>query len=96
MRRRRLRFTSQLLLLQLAVVAAVVLVGFGLFATLLDRGLRSEYGDRALAIARSVAADDELRALVAGYSADHSASPGDQRRSWRPGRCRTTPRRSAN
>jgi two-component system CitB family sensor kinase len=73
MRRRRLRFTSQLLLLQLAVVAAVVLVGFGLFATMLDRGLRASYGDRALAIARSVAADDEVRALVADYSADHRA-----------------------
>ena len=75
MRRRRLRFTSQLLLLQLAVVAAVVLVGFGLFAGMVERGLRAEYGDRALAIARSVATDDELRALVAGYSADHSAAP---------------------
>ena len=75
MRRRRLRFTSQLLLLQLAVVAAVVLVGFGLFAGMVERGLRAEYGDRALAIARSVATDDELRALVADYSADHSAAP---------------------
>ena len=75
MRRRRLRFTSQLLLLQLAVVAAVVLVGFGLFATMLDSGLRAQYGDRALAIARSVAADDELRVLVAGHSADHRSSP---------------------
>ncbi|MGS0687702.1 sensor histidine kinase [Nakamurella sp. GG22] len=75
MRRRRLRFTGQLLVLQLAVVAAVVLVGFGLFATMLDRGLRTGYGDRALAIARSMAADDEVRALVAGYSADHRAGP---------------------
>ena len=75
MRRRRLRFTSQLLLLQLAVVAAVVLVGFGLFATMLDRGLRAQYLDRALAIARSVAADDELRVLVASHSADHRSSP---------------------
>ena len=75
MRRRRLRFTSQLLLLQLAVVAAVVLVGFGLFAGMVERGLRAEYGDRALAIARSVATDDELRALVADYSGDHRAAP---------------------
>lgn len=75
MRRRRLRFTSQLLLLQLGVVAAVVLVGFGLFATMLDRGLRVGYGDRALAIARSMAADDSLQALVAQYSADHRAGP---------------------
>ncbi len=75
MRRRRLRFTGQLLVLQLAVVAAVVLVGFGLFATMLDRGLRTGYSDRALAIARSMAADDEVRALVAGYSADHRAGP---------------------
>ena len=75
MKRRRLRFTSQLLVLQLAVVAAVVLVGFGLFATMLDRGLRAQFGDRALAIARSVAADDELRELVADHSADHRSGP---------------------
>lgn len=75
MRRRRLRFTSQLLLLQLAVVAAVVLVGFGLFAGMVERGLRAEYGDRALAIARSVASDDEIRGWVADYSADHRAGP---------------------
>ena len=37
---------------------------------------RAEYEQRALAMARSVATSDELRALVAGYSADDRAGPG--------------------
>ncbi|GAA2008497.1 Spo0B domain-containing protein [Nakamurella flavida] len=75
MRRRRLRFSTELLLLQAAVVAAVVLVGFALFALLLDRQLSSEYGQRALAIARSFAPDDDLRTAVADWSATAAAGP---------------------
>lgn len=75
MRQRRLRFSGQLLLLQVAVVAAVIALGFGLFTTLLDRQRSSEYGQRALAIARSVAADTELRAAVAEFSRSDIASP---------------------
>ncbi|TKV62093.1 sensor histidine kinase [Nakamurella flava] len=70
-----MRFSGQLLLLQVAVVAAVIALGFGLFTTLLDRQRSSEYGQRALAIARSVAADTELRAAVAEFSRTDIASP---------------------
>lgn len=75
-RHRRLPFTRELLLLQLGVVAAVVLLGFGLFAALLQRGMSAEYGDRALAIARAVASQQQLRADVTAYSANHLAGPG--------------------
>ena len=68
MRRRRLRFSGHLLLLQLAVIGAVVVVGFGLFGLVLARQLSAEYGQRALAIARSTAQDPELRAAVAQWS----------------------------
>lgn len=75
MRQRRLKFTGQLLLLQVAVVAAVIALGSGLFTTLLDRQRSSEYGQRALAIARSVASDPQLRATVAEFSRTDIASP---------------------
>ena len=75
MRRRRLRFSTELLALQVAVVAAVVVVGFALFAVLLDRQLSSEYGQRALAVARSFAQDSDLRDEVAAYSAGDTAGP---------------------
>jgi two-component system, CitB family, sensor kinase len=63
---RRMRFTRQLLLLQIAVVSALVLIGFGLVAWLLHGNLESQYKQRALAVARAVAADpglgDQVRA----------------------------------
>jgi two-component system CitB family sensor kinase len=71
-----LPFTSQVLLWQVVVTGAVTLLGFGLFGLLLQRQLSGEYEQRALAVARSVATSDELRALVAGYSADDRAGPG--------------------
>jgi two-component system CitB family sensor kinase len=63
---RRMRFTRQLLLLQITVVSALVLIGFGLVAWLLNGNLESQYKQRALAVARAVAADpglgDQVRA----------------------------------
>jgi sensor histidine kinase regulating citrate/malate metabolism len=65
-RLRRIRFTRQLLLLQISVVSALVLIGFGLVAWLLNGNLESQYKQRALAVARAVAADpglgDQVRA----------------------------------
>ncbi|MBM9468554.1 sensor histidine kinase [Nakamurella leprariae] len=75
MRRPRLRFTGQLLLLQLAVVTAVVGLGFSLFGTLLDRQLSTEYGQRALAVARSTAENPVVRDAVARWAADDRAAP---------------------
>ncbi|MDT8910229.1 sensor histidine kinase [Amycolatopsis sp. PS_44_ISF1] len=52
-----MRFTRQVLLLQIGVVALVVALGVLLFSWLLRDTLTEQYGERALAIARSVASD---------------------------------------
>src|SRR3954466_7176592 len=52
-----LRFSTQTLLMSLAVLIVVVLSGLSLMALLLHRDLVDEYEQRALAIARSTAAD---------------------------------------
>jgi two-component system, CitB family, sensor kinase len=54
---RRLSFASQALLLQLGVLLAVLLAGLALVALLLQRELEDQYEQRALGIARGVAAD---------------------------------------
>ncbi|MDH3020678.1 sensor histidine kinase [Gordonia alkanivorans] len=56
-----MRLRTQVLLLQLAVLA----VGFGLVIAGADDRVRDEYAQRALAIARSVAADTGVRVAVA-------------------------------
>ncbi|WP_066910442.1 sensor histidine kinase [Millisia brevis] len=71
--RPRLRFATQLLVLQLALVAVVVLVGFALFGWQLAHHRSIEYGERALAIGRTVAADTEVRSEVARWSAADTA-----------------------
>jgi two-component system CitB family sensor kinase len=53
----RMRFTRQVLLLQIGVVALVVGLGVGLFSGLLREALANQYGERALAVAKSVATD---------------------------------------
>lgn len=53
----RMRFTRQVLLLQIGVVALVVGLGVALVSWLLRSTLTEQYGLRALAIAKSVAAD---------------------------------------
>lgn len=73
--RRRMRFSGQLLLLQLAVVAIVVGIGFGLFGWQLAQQRSVEYGQRALAIARALAADPQVRAEVQRWAADDRAGP---------------------
>lgn len=61
---RRMRFTRQLLLLQLGVVVSLVVIGFGLVGWLLEHNLQSQYKQRALAVSRTVAADAGLGDLV--------------------------------
>ncbi|GAC02415.1 putative two-component histidine kinase [Gordonia namibiensis NBRC 108229] len=56
-----------MLLLQLAVLAVSLAVGFGLVIAGADDRVRDEYAQRALAIARSVAADADVRAVVADH-----------------------------
>ncbi|GAA5207748.1 sensor histidine kinase [Microbacterium kyungheense] len=65
-----MRFATRLLLVQLATVTAVVAVCVAVFGWLGVRQLRSESEASALNIARTVAEDPDVRALVAGYSAD--------------------------
>lgn len=65
-----MRFATRILLLQLATVVAVVAVCSAVFVFLAVQQLRSEAGESALNIARTVAEDPDVRASVAVYSAD--------------------------
>ena len=64
---RRLSFASQALLLQLGVLLAVLLAGVALVALLLQRELEDQYEQRALGIARSVAADPAYAVDIASH-----------------------------
>ncbi|MDY0910980.1 sensor histidine kinase [Microbacterium sp. CFBP9034] len=65
-----MRFATRLLLVQLITVAAVLAVCATAFGWLGVRQLRAESEASALNIARTVAEDPEVRALVAEFSAD--------------------------
>ena len=65
-----MRFASQVLLLQVATVSAVVAVCAGAFTWLGVLQLRQEAEASALAIARTVAEDSDVRSAVARYSED--------------------------
>ena len=65
-----MRFSTQLLLWQLASVIAVVGVTTAVFTGLGVQQLRAEAESTALSIARTVASDSEVRAEVAAFSAD--------------------------
>ncbi|WP_246023155.1 ATP-binding protein [Nocardia yunnanensis] len=65
---RSVRLRTQILLLQIAVVGLALGLAFGVFAYTSGQRLSGEYGQRALAIARTVAADLEVRAEVARYA----------------------------
>jgi two-component system CitB family sensor kinase len=56
-RRSRLPFTRQILAMQVGVVALVLIVAFALIGGMLDRVLTDQYEQRALGVARAVAAD---------------------------------------
>ncbi len=61
---RTMRFTTQLLLVQIAILTAVLALGFGLVAVQIRAGLLVQYEQRALAVARSVASDPALGTAV--------------------------------
>lgn len=63
--RPRIPFVRQVLVLQVGVVVVVASLGYGLVAWMLDDELRDQYGQRALTVARSVAADPAVAAAVA-------------------------------
>ncbi len=70
-----LRLRTQVLLLQVAVVFLALGLTFAILAVVGDRRLSSEYGQRALAIAGTVAAMPEVRARVTEY-AQGTLTPG--------------------
>lgn len=69
-RRVDLRLATQILVLQLAVVALTLGVAFALLAGIYNRRLLQEYGLRSLDIARVVASDQAVREEVARASRD--------------------------
>ncbi|MFC0549581.1 ATP-binding protein [Planotetraspora thailandica] len=70
------RFATQALLVQVAVLVLILGVGFTLVAILLRAELMRQYEERALGVARSVAADDVIVRDVAA----HERTPEVQRR----------------
>jgi two-component system CitB family sensor kinase len=75
MGRLRMRFAWQILALQIGVVALVVGVGFTLIGWLLDAELTTQYEQRALAVARAVAADPVIAEAAARDDPDHVVQP---------------------
>jgi two-component system, CitB family, sensor kinase len=67
----RMRFARQMLALQVGVLVLVVGVGLTLFGALLEAQLTRQYGQRALGVARAVAADPDLAAAVAAGDPRH-------------------------
>ncbi|HEV7934017.1 MAG TPA: sensor histidine kinase [Actinomadura sp.] len=67
----RIRFAHQVLVLQISLVVLLAGVGFGLAEWLLRAELTHEYGQRALTLARSVAADPALGDAVAAGDPGH-------------------------
>lgn len=72
----RMRFSRQVLLLQIGVVVLVVGIGVALVSVLLRSTLTDQYGRRALAIAKSVAADP---VVVANAAAKTPGGPLEER-----------------
>ncbi len=60
-----MRLRNQVLLLQVVVIVVSLAAGFGVVISTSDDRLRDEYGQRALAIARTVATDADVREAVA-------------------------------
>ena len=65
-----MRFSTQMLLLQLACVSVVVVICTGVFVWIGVQQLRAEAETSALSIARTVAADSDVREGIARASAD--------------------------
>ncbi len=72
----RLSFARQMLVLQLLVVVAVIAASAATYGFLLTQSSRDDAQSSALAIARAVAEDTELRAAVAVESLDPAQADG--------------------
>ncbi|WP_433723956.1 ATP-binding protein [Nocardia sp. CA-129566] len=62
------RLRTQVLLLQIVIVTLTLGVAFAIFGYVSDRRLNDQYGQRALAVARTIAADPVVRTEVARYA----------------------------
>lgn len=71
------RLATQVLVLQIAVVAMTMVIAFGMFAFFSHQRLAYEYGVRALDIARVLAAAPAVRTGVAGYDDQTGALSAD-------------------
>lgn len=71
------RLATQVLVLQIAVVAMTMVIAFGMFAFFSHQRLAYEYGVRALDIARVLAAAPAVRTGVAGYDEQTGALSAD-------------------
>ena len=65
----RMRFATRVLVLQLAVVSAIVLMTAGTFAALTYQWLGDQAQERALAVARTVASSEDVRRETAALAA---------------------------
>jgi two-component system CitB family sensor kinase len=74
-----MRFARQILALQIGVVTLVVGVGFALVGWALDRELTQQYGERARAVARAVAADPVIGDAAAREDPAHLIQPRVER-----------------
>ncbi len=72
-----MRLRTQVLLLQIVVVVLTLGIAFGVFAYISGQRLSAEYGQRALAVARSVASQPAVRSDVARY-AEGALTPSQQ------------------
>lgn len=74
-----MRLRTQVLVLQSGVVAVALAIGFGFFATTTANRVADEHGQRALAVARTVAADPDVRREVTRLAAadDGVVAPGN-------------------
>ncbi|MDL4776406.1 sensor histidine kinase [Actinomadura xylanilytica] len=77
--RPRIPFVRQVLVLQVGVVVVVASLGYGLVAWMLDDELRDQYGQRALTVARSVAADPAVAAAVEAGDPGRTVQPRAER-----------------
>ncbi|GAA4672474.1 sensor histidine kinase [Gordonia humi] len=60
----RVPLVAQVLLLQIAVIVVCLVVGFGWHIAKVDDDMRVEHAERALAVARAVAGDPDVRRLL--------------------------------
>ncbi|WP_222870290.1 sensor histidine kinase [Actinomadura decatromicini] len=77
--RPRIPFARQVLIMQVGVVVVVACLGYGLVAWMLDGRLRDQYGQRALTVARSVAADPAVADAVAAGDPEGVVQPRAER-----------------